>query len=406
MIRKKLFRGIPFALALGLMMTPFVSAHAESYGTGVTKSIESDEIDPGFMIKPEVFINNKEMNADDIKILNSEACLPLEEVALAMGDRLEGSYEDSYILRKSDKMIKMNIADDTYAVNGDKSSVQFEVVDNVAYAPVKFFSEVLGYNMEFIGNSIYIGQADISYDNAAGDVNMDLSGNHLIDDAMMLNPEIYINSDRFPDFGAIINDGKVYLPLEVVSEKMGDRLEGDISTAYYLRKNNMMLMIDFVNNKYILNGSENNSRMLTIGGKVYASLDFYKDVLNYPVKEDGNSFYIGEIKTQENLPNTVEGGKWSLENGNWYYLNGGHKVTGWVRDNNSWYYLKADGVMATGWIQLDGIWYLLNNNGAMETGWVLDNGNAYYLNKDGSMATGTTVDGFVLTENGIAISLY
>ena len=62
--------------------------------------------------------------------------------------------------------------------------------------------------------------------------------------------------------------------------------------------------------------------------------------------------------------------------------------------------------MATGWIQLDGKWYLLNNNGAMETGWVVDNGNAYYLNKDGSMAAGTTVDGFMLAENGIAISLY
>ena len=402
MIRKKLFRGIPFALALGLMITPFVSAHAESYGTGVTKTIESDEIDPGFMIKPEVFINNKQMNADDIKILNSEAYIPLEEVALAMGDRLEGSYEYSYMLRKSDKMINMNIADGTYAVNGAESNIKFEVVDNVAYAPVKFFSEVLGYNMEFIGNSIYIGEANVS----AGDVSMDLSVNPLIDDAIMLNPEIYINSDRYPDFGIMINNGKVYLPLEVVTEKMGDRLEGDISTQYYLRNNNMMLMIDFANNKYVLNGTENNCRMLTIGGKVYASLDFYKDVLNYPVKEDGNSFYIGEIKTPEILPNTVEGGKWSLENGHWYYLNGESKVTGWVRDNNRWYYLKADGVMATGWIQLDGKWYLLNNNGAMETGWVVDNGNAYYLNKDGSMAAGTTVDGFMLAENGIAISLY
>lgn len=404
MIRKKLFRGIPFTLALGLMITPAIAAYAESYGTGITKAIDAD-IDLGFMIKPEVFINNEEISADDIQITSNGACLPLEAVAFKMGDRLEGSGEYGYMLRKNDKLIKMNIKDNTYNINGVENNVQFQEIDNIVYAPVNFFKEVLGYDINFVGNSIYIGQANIS-DEAAGNVNMDLSGDYLIDNTMMVNPEIYINSDRYPDFGVLVKNEKVYLPLEVVTEKMGDRLEGDISTQYYLRKSNMMLMIDFVNNKYVLNGTEYSADMTVMGGKVYASLDFYKDVLNYAVKEDGNSFYIGEIKEKEVLPNTIADGKWSLENGSWYYLNGGNRVTGWVRDNNSWYYLKADGSMATGWIKDQGKWYLLNNSGAMETGWVVDNGNAYYLNKDGSMAAGTTVDGFMLAENGIAISLY
>ncbi|MDU1116321.1 MAG: hypothetical protein E7J99_13295, partial [Clostridium butyricum] len=36
----------------------------------------------------------------------------------------------------------------------------------------------------------------------------------------------------------------------------------------------------------------------------------------------------------------------------------------------------------------------------------LNSHNAYYLNKDGSMASGTTVDGFMLADSGVAISLY
>ena len=398
MIRKKLFRGIPFALALGLIIAPAITAHAESYGTGLTRAIDED-IDSGFMIKPEVFINNEEFSADNIEIISNGAYLPLEAVAFKMGDRLEGSADDTYMLRTNDKMLIMNIKNNTYKLNGENNTVQFYVKDDVAYAPINFFKEVLGYEMNLDGNNVYFGQANEN-------VSMDLSGDYLIDDTMMVNPEIYINSDRYPDFGIKIHNGEVYLPLEVVTEKMGDRLEGDFSTQYYLRKSSMMLMIDFMNNKYILNGVEHDTNMIRVGRKVYASLDFYKDVLNYAVKEDGNSFYIGEIKEKEVLPNTIADGKWSLENGSWYYLSGEKRATGWVRDNNKWYYLKSDGSMATGWVKDQDKWYLLNSSGAMETGWVIDNGNAYYLNKDGSMAAGTIVDGFMLAENGVSISLY
>ena len=172
MIRKKLFRGITFCAALGLIIAPAVSAHAESYGAGVTTSVLMDEYtDSAFSVKPEVYINSEEVNADDIKITS---------------------------------------------------------------------------------------------------------------------------------------DG-VYVSLEVVTEKMGDRLEGDISTEYYLRKNNMILMIDFANNKYVLNGVEHNTNMIKLDGKVYASLDFYEDVLNYPVEENGNS-----------------------------YLNSNSRIRGFIRIGNNW----------------------------------------------------------------------
>lgn len=399
MIRKKLFRGIPFALALGLIIAPAVSAHAEMFGTGITKSIGQD-VDPGILINPEVFINMNELDSEDVKILNNDVYLPLEKVAVQMGNRLVGSYDDSYMLRKSDKLIQINIKDNTYSVNGEENETLFAVVGETAYAPVKFFKEVLGYNVEFVGNNIYFGQIDIT-----GDVV--LSEDYLDDDAMMVNPEIYINSDKYPDSGVQIFDGKIYLPLEVVTEKMGNRLEGNFTTEYYLRNGNMMLVIDSVNNKYILNGEEHDTKMFILSGKVYASLDFYKDVLKYNVTEDGNSFNIGEVKKKEVHADTIANGKWSVENGTWYYYNNGNKVTGWVRYKNNWYYLKADGSMATGWISLEGKWYLLDDNGAMETGWAVGkDGNEYYLNKDGAMAAGTVVDGYRLADNGVAIAMY
>ena len=182
MIRKKLLRGIPFALALGLIIAPTVHANAETYGTGITKSIGED-IDLGFMIEPEVFINNEKLSADEIEITSNGAYLPLESIAFKMGDRLEGSAEDSYMLRTNDKMLVMNIQNNIYKINGEENKVEFYVKDGVAYAPINFFKEVLGYEMNFEGNSVYFGQA-------AGNVSMDLSGDHLIDDAMMVNPEI------------------------------------------------------------------------------------------------------------------------------------------------------------------------------------------------------------------------
>lgn len=399
MIRKNLLRGIPFALALGLIAAPTAYVQAETSGIEVSKPIDGIELDPGFGIDPKVFINMKEISADNIKIINSQVYLPIETVAHQMGNILEGSYEDQYMLRKADKLIQIDVKNNVYYINGEKNSAKFEIIDEQAYAQVDFFKDALEYNVQMDGINVYIGQ----FNNSGNAV---LSEDHLIDDAMLIMPEVYVNSEKYPEFDIKISDGQVYLPLEVITEKMGDRLEGDFTTEYYLRKNDSMLMIDFAENKYILNGVENTVVMIREGEKVYAPLSFYKDVLKYNVTENGNAFYIGEIKEEEKLPNTIQSGKWSLENGSWYYLSNGNKVTGWVRADNKWYYLKSDGVMATGWISLDGKWYLLNKDGAMETGWVIDNDNAYYLNKDGDMASNTTVDGIKLADSGVAISLY
>lgn len=400
MIRNKLYKGIPLFMVLGLVLTPLTAVNAESYGTGITKqAVENDEIDPGFMIKPEVFVNGEEINSDEIKILNGTAALPLETIAFKMGDRLEGSNEFGYTLRKSDKFIRIIPSENKYIVNGEEDSCEFTVDGETTYAPYTFFEKVMSYNMNLVGNSILFGTND-------SDVNSDVVLDGTAIDNMMISPEVYINGDKFPEFGLQIKDGDIYLPLEVVCEKLGDRLEGDITTAYYLRKENMMLTLNYSQGKYFINQEEHELSMLMSNGQVYVPASFFTEVLNYKTEFDGNCILFGTEPEKTQLRNTYENAKWTSENGKWYYSNGEAKVTGWAVYNNSWYFMNNEGEMQTGWIKDNDKWYFLNEDGTMATGWIKSNGQNYYLNKSGDMAYNTFVDGFSLAENGVCISLY
>lgn len=81
-------------------------------------------------------------------------------------------------------------------------------------------------------------------------------------------------------------------------------------------------------------------------------------------------------------------GKWSNENGKWYYIKNGVKQKGWKRVSNKWYYLDNAGQMQTGWEKVNGVWYYLNSSGEMQTGWQQIGNQWYYLNNDGSMKIG------------------
>ena len=135
---------------------------------------------------------------------------------------------------------------------------------------------------------------------------------------------------------------------------------------------------------------------------------------------DANGHYIGKsaaisattvVDTVNNTTtitasNTITRG-WYLEDGNWFYLNNGkpitgwldykgHKyylgekgvmVTGWKKIGSSWYYFDSDGAMKTGWLKLGTKWYYLQQNGVMKTGWIKD-GSWYYLDNSGEMLSG------------------
>ena len=93
---------------------------------------------------------------------------------------------------------------------------------------------------------------------------------------------------------------------------------------------------------------------------------------------------------------------WHQEEGKWYLLSDGERLTGWQTVDGKRYYLAGPGVMATGWQQIDGSWYLFAG-GAMQTGWKLSGGNWYYFSDTGVMQTGWLDQGgrrYYLTASG------
>ncbi len=77
---------------------------------------------------------------------------------------------------------------------------------------------------------------------------------------------------------------------------------------------------------------------------------------------------------------------WSGSGDDWYYIQNGQKVTGWINPiNDEWYLMGNDGKMLTGWQLVNGWWYFFNTNhngtyGRMLTGWWRINRKWYYLN--------------------------
>lgn len=394
MTKAKLLKKLPLLLVAAGIVTglaaPAVNAH--------TKTASDVEIDFTFAIKEEVYVNGEALEDSNVQIADGKLYLPLELVTYKMGDRLEGSEETGYYLRKNDKMLVITPSQKTYSVNMESHDLDCKVIDNTVYVTLDFIKNVLNYDVNTDGNVNYIGTNEISSEPV-------LDGTAL--DNIFIKQDIFVNGVQFPSFGVAVKNNVTMLPLETICEKMGDRLEGSEETTYYLRKADKFLVINHNENKYVLNGEEKELNSCRIGGKVYVSLDFFNNVLGYEMREDGNSVYIGQdAPAKAELPNTIPGGTWSKENDTWYYLNAGTKVKGWVRDNNTWYYMNEEGKMQTGWVKVKEKWYYLNKDGAMQNGWINDGNGYYYLNEDGDMAYDTIVDGFNLAENGMCFMLY
>ena len=139
-------------------------------------------------------------------------------------------------------------------------------------------------------------------------------------------------------------------------------------------------------------------------------------------KSDGTTSSSTSNKPSNSTPPTNSSGPssvnskndgWHGSGNNWYYVNAGKKVTGWLGINGEdWYYFNSNGDMLSGWQKVDGKWYLMNTNhdgtyGKMLTGWQQVNGKWYYLNKkhDGTfgamLANTTTPDGYRVNADGV-----
>lgn len=121
---------------------------------------------------------------------------------------------------------------------------------------------------------------------------------------------------------------------------------------------------------------------------------------------------VGPGATNQNQNNNTSNG-WRENDGDWYYLNNGTLVKGWLGvDDNTWYMFDSQSAkMITGWQKVNNDWYFFNINhdgtyGKMLTGWVKTGTDWYYLNTkhDGNygklIKNGYSHDGFYLGEDG------
>lgn len=395
MIRKKIFKTIPALLALGVIL----NVSAVNVSADVVNLNADMLIDNSFFLDPVITVNNKNLNKEDMQFDNGQVYLNIESVVRACGEFLEGDFETEYYLRKADKMAVIIPSENKYVLNGKENNLDAKINDNKLFVNLKFIQNVLGYSVVEDGNN-YI----IKSENKADNNNVTCDNN--VDSNMLVKQEIYINSEKYPDFGTFVFDSKTYLPLDVVSSKMGDILEGSVENeAYYLRKADKLVVIGTDGN-YKVNNETGKIDTKIINGHLYVPVVFFKNVLGYKETINGNSIYIGEVKNEEKLADTINNARWQCENGVYYLYDGSTLVTGWARQNNKWYFMDSNGAMKTGWLNVNNKWYFLNNDGSMATGWINSKDNNYYLNKDGSMAANTEIDGFKISDNGIAISLY
>lgn len=96
---------------------------------------------------------------------------------------------------------------------------------------------------------------------------------------------------------------------------------------------------------------------------------------------------------------------WVNDNqGNWYYMQGNSKLTGWKRIDGQLYYFDENGKMQKGWIKAGDYWYFLSNNGRLRTGWINYNNNWYYADSTGAIQTGViNIAGkvYIFDDNGV-----
>ncbi|MDO5346881.1 MAG: hypothetical protein Q4E91_14260 [Lachnospiraceae bacterium] len=87
--------------------------------------------------------------------------------------------------------------------------------------------------------------------------------------------------------------------------------------------------------------------------------------VTYAFREDGLSDKVDGLKNASD----GSGEGWIKENGKWYYLRDGQKVTNeWLSDGNDKYYVDENGAMCTSGHMIDGYYYLFGGTGVLIRG--------------------------------------
>lgn len=203
MIKAKLLKKLPLLLVAAGVLAGVTVPAVKSYANS------NVEIDAGFAIKEEVYVNGEALEDSNIKIEDGKLYLPLELVTYKMGDRLEGSEEIAYYLRKDDMNLVINPSSKTYSLNMESHDLDCKVIDNIVYVSLDFIKNVLKYDVNVDGNVNYIGTKD-----AANEAGVVLDGTAL--DNIFLKQDIFVNGVKFPSFAVEVKNNVTMLPLETI----------------------------------------------------------------------------------------------------------------------------------------------------------------------------------------------
>lgn len=180
------------------------------------------------------------------------------------------------------------------------------------------------------------------------------------------------------NFGVVINNGKVMVPIKTTAESLGFKVDID--------KNNKIVRLD--------NGAIKTE--INVGADNYYYESSTADGMIAPEKLGvapvviDNTIYV-PIKIYNLLLNDskVVGSFFSkTKEGQVIYVDNGNISLGWKLIKNNWYFMNNIGIMQKGWLLSNGKWYLLDSNGVMQVGIVQVDGKTYYLSRSGEMQTG------------------
>ncbi len=93
---------------------------------------------------------------------------------------------------------------------------------------------------------------------------------------------------------------------------------------------------------------------------------------------------------------------WTVENGQWVYLENGQAKTGFLTIDGIIYHINAEGLLDTDWVTIDGRKYYFNGNGALHLGWLETADGTYYLTENGALTGEAEIDGktYIFRDDG------
>lgn len=179
--------------------------------------------------------------------------------------------------------------------------------------------------------------------------------------------------------GAVINNGKVMVPLKVTAEGLGFKVDiNKDNKKAELDNNQIKTEVEVGKDSYYYASSHMigmtapqklGAAPVVIDNEIYVPINIYNLLFN-DSKAVGNGF----IQTIEGQPVYVENGSFT---------------TGWKLINNKWYFMNNNGIMQKGWVQSSGNWYYLYDNGEMASDTITPDG--YKVDQSGKWDLGNAI---------------